>query len=215
MKNLLLIFLLFSITSCGQTRKPEKKVDRTPGIELKGDWATAYFASGCFWCVEAIYESIDGVKAAVSGYSGGHTENPSYREVVRGNTGHAETVMVIYDPKKVKYAKLVDVFLGTQYLTQGNGQGPDLGPQYRSIAFYQNEKEKQIVEGKIAELQKKYEAPIAVEVEAFEKFWIAESYHQNYEENHPNAPYIENVSVPRFIRFKKQFPELVKENKEK
>jgi peptide-methionine (S)-S-oxide reductase len=118
--------------------------------------------------------------------------------------------MVIYDPEKVSFATLVDVYFGSQNVTQQNGQGPDIGSQYRSIIFYQNEKQKQIIEDKIAELDKQYNKPIAAEVVPFEKFWKAEDYHQDYKKKHPNNPYIQNVSNPRFERFKEKFPELVK-----
>ncbi|MEZ4777594.1 MAG: bifunctional methionine sulfoxide reductase B/A protein [Bacteroidia bacterium] len=172
---------------------------------------TAYFASGCFWCVEAVYESVRGVKEAISGYSGGHTKNPTYEDSNTGKTGHAEAVAVIYDPSVVSFASLVDVYFGSQDPTQVNGQGPDRGSQYRSIIFYKNDEEKKIIEEKKALLAKELNAKIAAEVMPFEKFWIAEAYHQNYERLHPESGYIQQVSIPRLNRFKKKFPELLKE----
>ncbi len=160
----------------------------------------AYFASGCFWCVEAVYESVVGVKEAVSGYAGGKGKNPTYDNY--GDTGHAEALEVIYDPEKVSYATLVDVYFNSQDVTQQNGQGPDIGSSYRSIIFYQNEQQKEIIEAKKAALQKEYKKPIAAEVEPFQKFWKAEDYHQDYKKKHPNNRYIQNVSNPRFNRFK-------------
>jgi peptide-methionine (S)-S-oxide reductase len=172
----------------------------------------AYFASGCFWCVEAIYESVKGVKESISGYSGGHTKNPTYEASNTGQTGHAEAVEIIYDPKTVDFATLVDVYFGSQNITQVNGQGPDRGSQYRSIIFYQNETQKNVIEEKITALNKEL-APekVAAEVMPFQKFWIGEDYHQDYEKRHPNNPYIRNVSIPRLKRFQARFPELLKE----
>lgn len=171
---------------------------------------TAHFASGCFWCVEAVYEHVKGVQDVVSGYSGGHTKNPTYESSNTGKTGHAEAIKVTYDPSVVSFASLVDVYFGSQNPTQVNGQGPDRGSQYRSIIFYQNAEEKAIIEEKKAALAKELNSNIAAEVMAFEKFWMAEDYHQDYERLHPNNSYIRNVSIPRFNKFKKNFPELVK-----
>lgn len=172
----------------------------------------AYFASGCFWCVEAVYESVKGVKESISGYSGGHVPNPTYESSNTGRTGHAEAVEVYYDPEVVGFSQLVDVYFGSQNVTQVNGQGPDRGPQYRSIIFYQNEEEKRIIEEKIAALNKQLGGQkVAAEVYPFRKFWVAEDYHQDYEKRHPNNPYIRNVSIPRLKRFQAKFPELLKE----
>ena len=173
----------------------------------------AYFASGCFWCVEAIYESVQGVQESISGYSGGHTENPTYESSNTGRTGYAEAVEIIYDPNVVSFKQLVDVYFGSQNVTQVNGQGPDNGSQYRSIIFYQNDAQKQIIDTKIAELEKEYgEGNVAAQVLPFQKFWIAEGYHQNYERNNPNNPYIQNVSIPRLRKFQKKFPQLLKDS---
>ncbi len=171
----------------------------------------AYFASGCFWCVEAVFESVEGVEEAVSGYAGGFTKNPTYETIGTGRTGHAESVAVYYNPKKVSYATLVTVFFGSHDPTTKNGQYPDFGPQYRSIAFYQNAKEKQIIQTKINELNVKvYNGKIATEVTKLEKFYPAEDYHQNYERLNPNNPYVKNVSIPRLNNFKSKFPNLLK-----
>ena len=173
--------------------------------------AVAYFASGCFWCVEAIFESVKGVEEAVSGYSGGHTKNPTYRSIGTGRTGHAEAVAVYYNPAVVSYETLVAVFFGSHDPTTVNGQHPDYGSQYRSIAFYQTEQEKKILDRVIAQLNEKvYSGKIATEVTKFEKFYKAEEYHQNYERLHPNDRYVKNVSIPRLNRFKKKFPQLLK-----
>jgi peptide-methionine (S)-S-oxide reductase len=173
----------------------------------------AYFASGCFWCVEAIYESVKGVQEAISGYSGGHTQNPTYESSNTGRTGHAESVEVIYDSSVVDFPTLVDVYFGSQNITQVNGQGPDQGSQYRSIIFYQNEREKEIIDARIAALNYQLKPDkVAAEVKPFEKFWVAEDYHQDYEKKHPNQPYIRAVSIPRLKRFQEKFPHLIKES---
>ncbi|MDO6810567.1 peptide-methionine (S)-S-oxide reductase MsrA [Zobellia galactanivorans] len=178
-------------------------------------YETAYFASGCFWCVEAIFESVKGVKEVVSGYSGGTEKNPTYEQVGGGMTSHAEAVKVYYDPKVISFTALVQVFFGSHDPTTLNRQGPDKGPQYRSIAFYKNDKEKQVINGYIQALkdQNVYDgAPITTEVIQFTKFYDAEDYHQDYERKHPNNPYITNVSVPRLNRFKQNFKAYLKED---
>ena len=180
--------------------------------EARDGLRKAYFSSGCFWCVEAIYESVRGVEEAISGYSGGRTPNPSYED----HADHAETVEVIYDPDMISFANLVDVYFGSQNVTQVNGQGPDRGTSYRSIIFYQNQQEKRIIEDKIAALNKKLDGPkVAAQVLPFQKFWKAEDYHQDYEKNHPDNPYIQNVSIPRINKFKEKYPALLKENNPK
>lgn len=217
MKNIITLFaitLLFSCQNTAQTKKQQENITNAKPVEvpLKNGLAKAYFASGCFWCVEAIYESVKGVEESISGYSGGHTKNPTYEASNTGRTGHAEAVEIIYNPNIVSFETLVDVYFASQNVTQVNGQGPDKGSQYRSIIFYQNEEQKQIILKKKEALAKKLNAKIAAEVYPFQKFWVAEGYHQNYERLHPNHPYIQNVSIPRLNRFKAKFPkELLKE----
>lgn len=177
------------------------------------DYETAYFASGCFWCVEAIFESVKGVKEVISGYSGGTEENPTYEQVGYGKTSHAEAVEVYYNPKEISYFELVQVFFGSHDPTSLNQQGPDRGTQYRSIAFYKNPEEKKIIETYMAALEESgmYQDPIVTEVTAFTKFYDAEDYHQDYERKNPNNSYVRNVSIPRLNRFKKNFPDYLKE----
>ena len=181
-------------------------------VPLENGLARAYFASGCFWCVEAVYEGVKGVEEVINGYSGGHTQNPTYEASNTGRTGHAESVEVIYDPAVVSFETLIDVYFGSQNPTQVNGQGPDRGSQYRSIIFYQNEAQKHIILNKKETLAKKINEKIAAEVYPFQKFWIAEDYHQNYEKLHPENPYVQNVSIPRLRKFQSKFPELLKED---
>ena len=174
----------------------------------------AYFASGCFWCVEAIFESVEGVSEAVSGYAGGHTKTPTYQTIGTGKTGHAEAVAVYYNPEKVSFNTLVDVFFGSHDPTTKNGQHPDYGSQYRSIAFYNTMKEKKVIDLAIEKLNKEvYNNKIVTEVTKHTIFYEAEDYHQDYEKLNPYNSYVRNVSVPRLKRFQKIFPELLKEKK--
>lgn len=188
------------------------EVDVKPVKDLEG-LETAYFASGCFWCVEAVYESVYGVEEAISGYAGGTQKNPTYEQVGGGRTDHAEAVEVYYDPTKVDFRTLVTVFYGSQDPTTVNGQHPDYGTQYRSIIFYQNEEERMIAEEEKKKLGESgmYDKPIATEISELTKFWKAEDYHQDFERLNPNQSYVRAVSVPRLNRFKKKFPELLKE----
>jgi len=189
---------------------PEKTMLSSEELQ---QYETAYFASGCFWCVEAIFESVKGVKEVVSGYSGGSEENPTYEEVAYGRTHHAEAVEVFYNPKEISFLALVQVFFGSHDPTSLNRQGPDRGAQYRSIAFYKNEDEKKMIEDyiKLLESENIYDRPIVTEVSAFEKFWKAEEYHQDFERRNPNQSYIRAVSIPRLNRFKENFKEYLKE----
>lgn len=207
----LTLSIFITVLSCSTTTKPTNKAiveDKT----VYGTLEKAYFAAGCFWCLEAVFESLKGVKETVSGYSGGHTKNPTYEDVNTETTGHAESVEVIYDPKIISYETLLKVYFGSQDPTQVKGQGPDRGDSYRSIIFYQNETEKTLAENakKALGASGKYKKPIAAEIVPFQVFWKAEAYHQDYERNHPENPYIQNVSIPRIERMKAQFPELLK-----
>jgi peptide-methionine (S)-S-oxide reductase len=176
---------------------------------LSDDLSKAYFASGCFWCVEIIYESVKGVEEVISGYSGGHKKNPTYREVGSGTTGHAEAVQVYYDPDIVNFETLVQVYYGSQDPTT-IGQKPDFGSAYRSMIYYQNEEERSIAEKWKSKVAEDYDNPIVTEIVPFDIFWDAEDYHQDYERKNPNQPYVRGVSIPRLKRFQAKFPELLK-----
>lgn len=215
MKNLITIFIVAVLFSCQNAAQSNKKTERIKNanpveVPIKNGKARAYFASGCFWCVEAIYESVKGVEEVINGYSGGHTDSPTYEASNTGRTGHAEAVEVIYNPNVVSFSTLVDVYFASQNVTQVNGQGNDIGPQYRSILFYQNDEQKQVILEKKAALSKVLNVTIAAEVYPFQKFWVAEDYHQNYEKLHPNNSYIRNVSIPRLKRFQAKMPEVLK-----
>ena len=175
-------------------------------------YETAYFASGCFWCVEAIFESVKGIKEVVSGYSGGNQPNPNYEKVSSGTTDYAEAVKIYYDPKVISFNDLVIIFFGSHDPTTLNRQGPDFGTQYRSIAFYKNDSEKKIIQNYINLLEKEriFSKPITTKVKKFTKFYPAEAYHQNYESLHPDNSYIQNVSIPRIKKFKNKFPNYLK-----
>jgi peptide-methionine (S)-S-oxide reductase len=203
------LLLLLALTSCAQVTN-NGETNNAENIQLK-DEQVAYFASGCFWCVEAIFESVKGVREAVSGYAGGEIEDPTYSQISSGKTRHAETVKVYYDSSVVHFTTLLDVFFNSHDPSTLNQQGPDSGPQYRSIAFYTNENELQAIRNKISMLKKeKRFAKITTEVSPIRSFYKAEEYHQNYERNHPENSYVQNVSIPRLNAFKKRMPEVLK-----
>ncbi|HMR89364.1 MAG TPA: peptide-methionine (S)-S-oxide reductase MsrA [Saprospiraceae bacterium] len=172
--------------------------------------AIATFAGGCFWCTETIFESIKGVSEVVSGYSGGKETNPTYESVGGGRTSHAEAFQVYYDANVITYTDLVRVFFASIDPTIVNGQGPDRGAQYRTIAFYNDDTEKAIIEAKIAEVSKDYSKPIATQVVKFEKFYEAEEYHQDFVKRNPNQGYVRAESIPRRERTLAKVKDLVK-----
>ena len=177
----------------------------------KQEFSKAYFASGCFWCVESIYENLKGVINVDSGYSGGSTINPTYYQVISGNTGHAETIEVIYDSSIIDFKTLVNVFFGSHDPSTLNRQGPDVCTQYRSVAFYSSNEEKNIINNEIDRLLKnKVYKKITTEVIPFKKFYVAENYHQDYKKKNPNDLYIIKVSAPRINKFKINFKEILK-----
>ena len=172
----------------------------------------AYFASGCFWCVETIYESLDGVKEVYSGYAGGSSVNPNYYQVMSGKTGHAEAIEIIYDSSVISFDTLLKVFFDSHNPTTPNRQGPDYGTQYRSIAFYNNEGEQKKIKNYIDFLSTSsiFGKNIITEIKKIDKFYYAEEYHQDYEKKNPYSPYIQNVSIPRFNNFKQKSSNYVK-----
>ncbi|HEX8037678.1 MAG TPA: peptide-methionine (S)-S-oxide reductase MsrA [Chryseosolibacter sp.] len=167
--------------------------------------ALAAFASGCFWCSEHIFESVAGVDSAVSGYAGGTVPNPTYELVNTETTGHAETVLVYYDPAAVTYEELVRVFFSSHDPTTPNRQGPDVGSSYRSILFYQSPQEEDIARRVMAEFQPSFSSPIVTEFRPLTEFYRAEAYHQDYILHNPASPYVQGVSLPRFEKFKETY----------
>lgn len=216
-RNILALFFLLVVVACSTEEKAHATNSTSSVVTVSNEQydekglAKAYFASGCFWCVEAVFESVKGVKEAVSGYSGGAEKNPTYRLVSSGNSRHAEAVEVIYDPKVIDYETLLVVFFDSHDATTLNRQGPDRGPQYRSAIFYQNAEEKKMANAYIKKLQAKMDKKIVTEVSELDIFYKAEDYHQDYERNHPTQGYIQAVSIPRLNRFKAKHPELLKE----
>jgi peptide-methionine (S)-S-oxide reductase len=174
----------------------------------------ATFGAGCFWCVEAIYQRVNGVISVESGYSGGHVDNPTYREVTSGETGHAEVVRVDFDPAVISFEELLEVFWHTHDPTTLNRQGADVGPQYRSAIFYHNDKQKEIAEKSLRKTDESdlWSDPIVTEISPLINYYTAEDYHQNYFNNNPNAGYCSVVIAPKVQKFKKDFPHLLQES---
>ena len=172
----------------------------------------AIFGGGCFWCTEAVYDSLHGVKSVESGYAGGHVENPTYRQVCGGDTGHVEVVRVTFDPQEISYRDLLDVFFSIHDPTTLNRQGGDVGTQYRSVIFYNSEEQRLAAEQAIATLNASHvwPDPVVTAVEPATKFFIAEDYHQEYFTNNPSQPYCQLVISPKVRKFQQKFAARVK-----
>ncbi len=208
MKSLLsTIIAIIVFVSCAQTQNNKLKIPVSEKRTTGTNEAVATFAEGCFWHTEIVFQSLVGVRDAVSGYAGGKTSDPTYASVSSGQTGHAETVQVYYDPSKISFETLVAAFFASHDPTTLNRQGNDAGTEYRSVAFYRNEKEKQVILDEIKRLNagKKFKNKIVTEVVAYTKFYPAEDYHQEYISINPGNPYVQNVSIPDFMKFKKEF----------
>jgi peptide-methionine (S)-S-oxide reductase len=197
------LFIVLAITAFSQNQK-EKPMTAT--------LQTATFGSGCFWCTEAVFLDLKGVKAVVSGYMGGKTKNPTYQDVCTGLTGHAEVIQLQYDPKQVSYEDLLEVFWNTHDPTTLNKQGADEGTQYRSVVFYRSEEQKKTAEQYKNQLSTSgtFKKPIVTEITAATEFYKAEGYHQNYYALNPNQGYCEYVIRPKVEKFKKQFASKLK-----
>nr|WP_291854947.1 peptide-methionine (S)-S-oxide reductase MsrA [Marinilabilia sp.] len=197
MKRAVLLTLIISITAMIQANNKKE---------------VATLGGGCFWCIEAVFEELKGVTKVESGYSGGKIDNPTYREVCSGLTGHAEVVRIFFDPAIVSYKEILSVFFSVHDPTTLNRQGADVGTQYRSVIFYHDEKQKQEAEEVIQELkkQKVYQKPVVTEVSPAEGFFVAEDAHQNYFENNSNQPYCQVVINPKLKKFREQFEEKLK-----
>ena len=179
---------------------------------MKGNLQTATLAGGCFWCLEAVFDELRGVESVESGYSGGQIANPSYRDVCTGHTGYAEVVQVKFDPDVLSFRDLLNVFFGIHDPTTLNRQGADTGTQYRSAIFYHDDEQKAVAEQLIKELNEQHiwDKPIVTEVSKFDKFYIAEDYHQEYFANNPYQPYCMAVVAPKVVKFRKHFLERLK-----
>jgi peptide-methionine (S)-S-oxide reductase len=193
----------------------EKVVFPDPAVDVpaSGGGQMAVFAGGCFWGIEGVYEKVKGVKTAVAGYSGGEKSTAHYEVVSEGNTGHAESVQVTFDPQQVTYGQLLKVFFAVAHdPTEKNRQGPDTGTQYRSVIFYANDEQKNVAEAYIKQLDEAriYSHRIVTEVVPLKAFYAAEAHHQHYMENNPYQPYIVYNDLPKVNALKKHFPELCK-----
>src|SRR3990172_4464282 len=179
---------------------------------MNSNLQTATLAGGCFWCLEAVFDEVKGVQSVESGYAGGHVDNPSYKAVCTGMTGHAEVARVTFDPDIVSYRDLLNVFFGIHDPTTLNRQGADVGTQYRSAIFYHDEEQKKIAEEVIKELesQKIWDRPIVTTLEKMDKFYMAEDYHQEYFANNPYQPYCMAVVAPKVSKFRKHFLDMLK-----
>ena len=210
--KLLLFVLMTALFSCQSqgNRSEATNSDDLSGIDFQ-QLDTATFAGGCFWCVEAAFEQIAGVIAAVSGYAGGQESTADYRRVSSGSTQHAEAVQVYYDPSEIDYGTLLDIFFTAHDPTQLNRQGPDVGPQYRSEIFYHNNEQKTLSEAKIQEISPKFDASVVTRISQLEGFYVAEEYHQDYEKKHPKNSYIRNVSKPKIDKVARIFKNRLKE----
>jgi len=203
LKPVLALAMMAALLSC--QAQPRKKGDTRLSLAAPAGRAVAAFAEGCFWCAEHIFEAVVGVDSAVSGYAGGTAPNPTYELVNTETTGHAESVMVYYDPKLIGYAELLKVFFTSHDPTTPDRQGPDRGNSYRSIIFYKTPEEKALAEKTRQDFARFFKNPIVSEIRPLTEFYKAEGYHQNYIEHNPDNPYVSGVSIPRFELFKRTY----------
>lgn len=195
--------MTFSCSRTAQTPPEPMKASETKSVPLD-HIELATFGGGCFWCMEAVYERLPGVVSVTSGYAGGHTENPTYHDVCSGETGHAEVTQIGYDPARISYEKLLEVFWQAHNPTTLNQQGADVGTQYRSIILYRNDAEKTAAEKSKAEAQKDFKKPIVTEIVPLVKFYPAEDYHQGYYDANSDAPYCQVVITPKLEKLEKE-----------
>ncbi len=205
------IFITLAIVSCESTAS-KNNLGKRMNNQNQNKLEIATFGSGCFWCTEAIFERVKGVNKVVSGYSGGKLENPTYKDVCSGTTGHAECTQIFYDPTVISYDELLEIFWKTHDPTTLNRQGNDVGTQYRSVIFYHNQEQKQKAEyyKKKLEDEKIWEKPIVTEISELKKFYPAEDYHQNYYDNNPFQGYCAFVITPKIEKFEKIFKDKLK-----
>lgn len=217
MKNLysLLIIVALFFSACTSKAQNQQPMQNQDSYSKDGNLQKATLGAGCFWCVEAIFEEVKGVKKVVAGYAGGDVQDPTYREVSSGTTGHAEVTRLVYDPSVVSFEQLLEVFWHTHNPTTKNRQGADVGPQYRSVIFYHNDEQKEIAERSLKETDRSdlWQDPIVTEIEPISNYSQAENYHQNYYENNPNAGYCTVVIAPKLKKFRKEFSDMLKEKK--
>lgn len=202
-----LVMLSLAVSACDAQKKSQDAGILKVNLKPPAGKAIAAFAEGCFWCSEHIFEAVVGIDSAVSGYAGGHTQNPTYELVNTETTGHAETVLVYYNPDVISYEELTKVFFTSHDPTTKDRQGPDHGNSYRSILFYMTPEEKSIAEKSLATFDKSglYKNPIVSEIKKLDAFYRAEGYHQDFIEHNPNQSYVRSVSIPRYQLFKRTY----------
>lgn len=207
------IFNLFFVSCTTQAQKQEVKSEKEKKIMNNETMEIATFGGGCFWCTEAIFEQLEGVSKVESGYSGGHDKNPTYKEVCKGTTGHAEVIHITFNPSKVSFNTLLDVFFNTHNPTTLNRQGNDIGTQYRSAVFYHNDAQKDAANAMINALDenKVFEDKIVTEVTEFDTFYVAENYHQDYYNNNSTEGYCQVVINPKLMKFQKMYKDKLKQ----
>lgn len=215
MRSVYVYWLCFACCLTAGACEAQKKDNRKSSFAMNANVATdtATFGAGCFWCVEAIFQRLEGVLHVESGYAGGHVKNPTYEQVCQKNTGHAEVCQIVYDPAKISYEELLEVFWKTHDPTTPNRQGNDVGPQYRSVIFYHNEQQKQLAEKYKAalEAEKVFDKPIVTEIVPLNgNYYKAEAYHQNYYNNNPYQGYCAFVIAPKLEKFQKIFKHKLK-----
>lgn len=218
MRTMILVLTIFStviLQGCQESKNENEIKNKKNMSEVQNkNLTTATFASGCFWCTEAIFERVKGVYSIESGYTGGTIENPSYQQVSNGNTNHAEAIQLMFDSTEITYDELLEIFWKTHDPTTLNKQGADTGTQYRSVVFYHNEEQKRKAEFYKNELNKAglWKDPIVTEIVPFNKFYKAEDYHQDYYENNPNQGYCAYVITPKVEKFEKIFKSKLKKD---
>jgi peptide-methionine (S)-S-oxide reductase len=207
------LLLAIALTACGQPEKqPDKTTTMNKSIPAGVTTDTATFGEGCFWCTEAFFQRLEGVYQVISGYGGGHVDNPTYEQVCDKNTGHVELARIVYDPSRITYDELLEVFWKTHDPTTRDRQGNDVGPQYRSVVYYHNDEQKKKAEQYKASLDKSgaWDKPIVTDIEPFKNFYLAENYHQNYYNDNPNQGYCRFVIQPKIEKFEKVFKNKLK-----
>lgn len=215
------IFTLLALfgTACNSAQTPKKDTAMpttqsaavTDTLRPAGQTEIATLAGGCFWCVEAIYQDLQGVVKVESGYTGGHVDNPTYREICTGTTGHAEAIQVTFDPAVVSFREILEIFFTVHDPTTLNRQGADVGPQYRSAIFYHSPEQKTAAEEVKTAARELWDDPIVTEITAISTFYKAENYHQNYYKDNPNQPYCSIVITPKVTKFREKYRDKLKQ----
>jgi len=219
--SLILFFSLFANEACNQSTTPDSKSNIGPKEVVDIDtylagqtfpgMERAIVAGGCFWCVEAAYQQIEGIVESISGYTGGHVKNPSYEAVCTHKTGHVEAVYLIYDPKIISYSEILDIFFVAHDPTQLNRQGNDIGESYKSALYPMNDAQAEIIESQIAAYNEStFAGKIVTDVQPYDIFWVAEAYHQDFYWNNPNQGYVRSVSKPKVEKVAKVFKDRLK-----